>query len=68
MITLIGKCGLEYKVYKTKTGTWAWANQKGEGFTNDSLEYIIEYLKEVQAIHEWGNENILTSIDSILKK
>lgn len=50
MTTLIGHCGLEFKVYQTATGTWAWVGQNGCGFTNDSLRYVLDYLVEAKGV------------------
>jgi hypothetical protein len=50
MITLTGHCGLEFKVYQTATGTWAWVGQDGCGFTNADLLYILDYLAETKGV------------------
>jgi hypothetical protein len=41
-----GECGLKFKVYQTASGSWATQDQKGCGITNESLMYVLEYLKE----------------------
>ena len=37
-------------VYKTETGRWAWKDEKGYGFTHASLNYILEYLHDTDAM------------------
>ena len=49
MKTYIGKCGLKYTIEKIG-GQWVWRGQDGCGFSNESLEYIMEYLVEVMRI------------------
>jgi hypothetical protein len=44
--TLKGHAGLLFTVYQTASGNWGWEDQRGYGFTNESLTYVLEYLKE----------------------
>jgi len=37
-------------VYKTESGMWAWKDGKGYGFTHESLKYILEYLRDTDAL------------------
>ena len=46
--TVTGNFGIQYTVYKTDSGNWAWKTEKGEGFTAESLAYVLEYLKEAK--------------------
>ena len=50
MLTFIGHCGLEFKVYRTETGYWAWMDQDNWGFTSDSLQFVLEYLVETKGV------------------
>lgn len=52
MLTFIGHYGLEFKVYRTKTGSWAWVDQDHWGFTSDSLQFILEYLVETRGVKQ----------------
>jgi len=68
LFTLRGECGFRFDVYQTLTGSWAWKNPQGEGFTNKNLLYILDYLIEAKRVHITRLEIFKTVYASELKE
>jgi hypothetical protein len=50
LATYTGSFGSEYHVFQNTNGMYGWVNRSGYGFTNESYQYILEYLREAKGV------------------